>query len=97
MSFGLMNAPSYFQERMDKIFHGCEDFLCDYIDDILIFSKNIDEHKTHLETFYRLALNYGIVLSLSKIQWCSDSCNFLGMIVNSVRLEVQPHIKNKIL
>ena len=97
MPFGLMNAPSYLQERMDKIFNGRNDFLFVYIDDILIFSKDIDEHRSHLNIFYNLCLDSGIVLSLSKIQWCQDSCKFLGMIVKVGQLEVQPHIKNKIL
>jgi hypothetical protein len=49
MPFGLINAPAIFQHLMNDIF--CEFLnnlvLC-YLDDILIFSKNLEEHKQHV-------------------------------------------------
>ena len=40
MLFGLKNAPSVFQRKMDNIFRNNDSFVAVYIDDILIFSKN---------------------------------------------------------
>lgn len=48
MPFGIKNAPAIFQRKMDNCFKGCESFLAVYIDDILVFSKNEQEHAIHL-------------------------------------------------
>ena len=51
MPFGLKNAPSEFQKIMNDIFNSFQDFSIVYIDDVLIFSQNIDQHFKHLQTF----------------------------------------------
>ena len=48
--FGLTNAPATFMTLMHDIFHEFLDkFAIIYIDDILIYSKSMEEHKKHLE------------------------------------------------
>ena len=50
--FGLCNAPSVFQQLMQRVLSGLnqpqEDFVSVYIDDILVFSKTLGEHLVHL-------------------------------------------------
>jgi hypothetical protein len=49
MSFGLTNAPAYFMNLMYKVFMEYLDkFMVVFIDDILIFSKNEEDHDEHL-------------------------------------------------
>jgi hypothetical protein len=49
MSFGLTNTPAYFMYLMNKVFMEYLDkFMVVFIDDILIFSKNEEEHDKHL-------------------------------------------------
>ena len=49
MSFGLTNAPAYFMNLMNKVFMDeLDKFVVVFIDDILIYSKSIQEHEQHL-------------------------------------------------
>jgi hypothetical protein len=49
MLFGLTNAPTILQHLMNDIFREfLDDFVVCYLDDILIFSKNLEEHERHV-------------------------------------------------
>jgi hypothetical protein len=49
MSFGLTNAPAFFMYLMNSVFMDYLDkFVVVFIDDILIYSKNEQEHEEHL-------------------------------------------------
>ena len=51
MSFGLENAPITFMDLMNRIFRPCLDkFMVVFINDVLVYSKNKDDHTTHLRT-----------------------------------------------
>jgi hypothetical protein len=49
MSFGLMNTPTHFMYLMNSIFMSeLDKFAVVFIDDILIYSTSMEEHKEHL-------------------------------------------------
>jgi hypothetical protein len=49
MSFGLTNAPAYFMYLMNSVFMSeLDKFVVVFIDNILIYSKNEEEHAQHL-------------------------------------------------
>jgi hypothetical protein len=51
MPFGVTNAPSVFMDLMNKIFHEYLDrFIVLFIDDILVYSSNHEDHGEHLKT-----------------------------------------------
>lgn len=66
MPFGLKKAPSEFQKIMNDIFNPCTHYIIVYIDDVLIYSNNV-EHFKHLNQFYNIAQHDGIVLSKRKM------------------------------
>jgi len=54
MLFGLFNALAAFQQFMNEIFVNLLDiFMVIYLDDILIYSDNLDDHKKHIKEMLR--------------------------------------------
>jgi hypothetical protein len=49
MSFGLTNEPAYFMNLMNKVFmEELDKFVIVFIDDIVVYSKSVEEHEQHL-------------------------------------------------
>ena len=67
MPFGLKNAPSEFQNIMNDIFNPFTSFIIVYIDDVLVFSKSIDQHFKHLLQFLHIIERNGLALSAPKM------------------------------
>ena len=78
MPFGLRNAPSEFQNIMNDIFTPFTEFSIVYIDDVLIFSKSIEDHWKHLEIFVNINKHNGLVVLATRIKLFQDKIRFLG-------------------
>ena len=78
MPFGLKNAPSEFQRIMNDIFNPYSTFSIVYIDDVLIFSEDIEQHFKHLNIFYNVIKKNGLVVSPTKMKLFQTSIRFLG-------------------
>ena len=63
MPFRLKNAPFKFQNAMNDIMNPYYHFSIVYIDDVLIFSKSIEQHYKHLKTFFNVTKKNGLVVS----------------------------------
>jgi len=91
MPFGLKNAPSKFQKVMDHIFKPYFDWLIVYIDDVLIFSKTIQEHFKHVNILKNLVKHNGIVLGKKKIEIFQTNIKFLGHMIYNGQISLQKH------
>jgi hypothetical protein len=70
MSFGLTNAPAYFMYLMNKVFMDYLDkFMVVFIDDILIFSKNEEDHDEHLRVVLQKLRENQLYAKLSKCEF----------------------------
>ncbi|CAK1592460.1 unnamed protein product [Parnassius mnemosyne] len=89
MTFGLRNAGQTFQRFMDEVL-GDLDFCFPYIDDILIFSRNEEEHACHLRILFQRLADYGIVVNPAKCVLGVDSVIFLGYRVSKDGISSPP-------
>jgi hypothetical protein len=70
MSFGLTNAPAYFMYLMNKVFMEYLDkFVVVFIDDILIFSNNEEEHEEHLRLVLQKLREHQLYAKFSKCEF----------------------------
>ncbi|KAG7661734.1 uncharacterized protein J8A68_004750 [[Candida] subhashii] len=91
MPFGLCNAPATFQRAMNSIFKQyLRKFVVVYLDDILIFSKNKEEHKQHLTKVFEILEEYGLVAKQSKCQFFCSQIQYLGHTISKGRVKITP-------
>jgi hypothetical protein len=83
MSFGLTNAPAYFIYLMNKVFMDYLDkFMVVFIDNILIFSKNKEEHDAHLCLVLQKLRENQLYAKLKKCEFWLKEVSFLGHIIS---------------
>ncbi|GBG72532.1 hypothetical protein CBR_g12103 [Chara braunii] len=88
MPFGLTNAPATFQSLMDKVLRKqIGRFVVVYLDDILIFSKSMEEHLKHLEEVLAILKKMQLHLNLEKSEFGKDSVIYLGHRLFAAGLE----------
>ena len=90
MPFGLMNAPSTFQRLISKVLVGCESFTAAYIDDVLVFSKDSNEHKQHLDKVLRCLSRHNLRVKLKKCSFFKSEMPFLGHVLSEGKVSVEP-------
>ncbi|GBG80804.1 hypothetical protein CBR_g31360 [Chara braunii] len=79
MPFGLRNAPGTFQHAMNWIFHDYLDkFVIVYLDDILIFSKTVEEHVAHLDKVLSLLRQHKFKINGEKCEFGRTRVLYLG-------------------
>ena len=83
MSFGLTNAPAYFMNMMNKVFMEFLDkFVVVFIDDILVHSKNEEEHKEHLRLVLGKLREHQLYAKFSKCEFLLKEVGFLGHVIS---------------
>jgi hypothetical protein len=91
MSFGLTNAPAYFMYMMNKVFMEYLDkFIVMFIDDILVYSRNEEEHEGHLPLVLQKLRDHKLYTKLSKCEFWLKQVTFLGHVVSKGGISVDP-------
>lgn len=89
MPFGLTNAPAQFQAHMESIFYDLLDIsIVIYLDDILIFSKTLEEHMSIVREVLQRLLHQSLYAKVSKCQFHQSCVEVLGMMVSEKGLEM---------
>ena len=89
--FGLTNAPATFMFLMNIVFSRYLDkFILVFLDDILIYSKNEEEHEEHLRLTLQLLREHQLYAKLSKCDFYRDRIHYLGHIISNEGISVDP-------
>jgi len=91
MPFAVTNAPTVFVDYMNRIFRPYLDkFVVVFIDDILIYSRNKEEHAGHLRIVLEMLREHQLYGKLSKCEFWLDEVQFLGHVISSHGIVVDP-------
>ena len=84
LPFGLTSAPSTFERLMERVLRGLHwRTLLIYLDDIIVFSKDLDSHLSRLEEVFTRLKAAGLKLKPSKCTLFAKQVNYLGHVVSA--------------
>lgn len=91
MPMGLVNAPATFMHLMQTVFRQeLDKFVVVYLDDILIYSKTLEEHMKHVRRVLELMKTNGLYGKLSKCSFLQKEVHFLGHILSGDGIRMDP-------
>ena len=90
--FGLAQAPAYFQRLINEVLTDCN-FAMGYLDDIIIFSRNEEEHLQHLEEIFERLRKAGLKLKLQKCSFFKKHIQYLGHLISDEGIQPLPETR----
>ncbi|KAI3691369.1 hypothetical protein L2E82_49718 [Cichorium intybus] len=91
MPFGLTNAPAAFMDLMNRVCRPYLDkFVIVFIDDILVYSRNKEDHEQHLKLMLDLLKEQKLYAKFTKCEFWIREVHFLGHVVGKEGIQVDP-------
>ena len=91
MPFGLTNAPATFMTLMQNVLRPLLDkCVIVYIDDILVYSRDPEEHAQHLRQVFQLLREHRLYGKMSKCAFFMEAVEFLGHIISTTGVATDP-------
>jgi hypothetical protein len=91
MSFGLTNALAHFMYLMNSVFmEELDKFVMVFIDDILVYSKSMEEHEEHMRVLLQRLWDHQFYAKFSKCEFWIDEVPFLGHMISPEGIAVDP-------
>ncbi|GKE86026.1 putative reverse transcriptase domain-containing protein [Tanacetum coccineum] len=89
--FDQLQGPAVFMDLMNWVCKPyLEKFVIVFIDDILIYSKNKEEHEEHLKLILELLKKEELYVKISKCEFWIPKVQFLGYVIDSKGIHVDP-------
>ena len=89
LPFGISSAPEVFQKTMHKILQDVDGCIC-HMDDVLVHGKDRDQHDGRLRTVLKKIQSAGLTLNPEKCEFFKTKVSFLGHVITSAGVEVDP-------
>lgn len=91
LPFGLCNGPASFQSYINNALRGYLDQFCTaFMDDILIFSESLREHREHVKKVLRRLREHGLQVDIAKCEFESTKVKYLGLIISTEGIAMDP-------
>nr|GEW17850.1 hypothetical protein [Tanacetum cinerariifolium] len=91
MPFGLTNMPTVFMDLMNRVCKPyLDNFVIVFIDDILVYSKEIEGHEKHLKIILELLKKERLYAKFSRCEFWLDAVQFLGHVIDRSGVHVDP-------
>lgn len=91
MPFGLTNGPASFQHYVNDALREHLDIFCTaYLDDILIYSNSLEEHKRHVKQVLQRLREFGLQADIAKCEFHVQEVKYLGLIVDTNGIRMDP-------
>lgn len=92
MTFGLCNAAQTFQPFINEVIFGL-DFCCAYLDNIIVVSRDTQEHREHLRLLFQRLTKYSVSINPAKCVFSAQEIIFLGHQISDCVVPSQLKIK----
>ena len=91
MLFGLTNAPALFQELINDTLRPCLNcFACAYLDNIVVYSKMLCEHKLHVQKILKQLQPRRLFVQKEKCKFHRELIKFLGFVIGRKFIQKDP-------
>jgi hypothetical protein len=91
MSYGLTGAPATFQGLMNTIlFPLLRKGVLVFIDDILVYSSNLEDHVSLLKQVFQLLQEHQLKVKHSKCTFTQQSLTYLGHVISGAGVSTDP-------
>ena len=95
---GLKNLPAQFARFMTAtLWKFLNKFVAVYFDDVIVFSKNVEEHEGHVRQVMTALMNAGLTLKIKKCKFDTTTVDYLGMVYTPEGLKIQPEKMDAII
>jgi hypothetical protein len=89
--FKLINAPASFQNLINNTLRQyLDNFYTAYLDNILIYSKILKEHKRHVRLILEVLTKTGLYLNINKYEFYVLEVKYLGLIISDIDIRMDP-------
>ena len=90
MPFGLTNALATFNKLMDRIFRKHRSFTGVFFDDIIVYSKMLEEHKEHLAKVFKELKEHKLYVNSKESEFFLKEIKYLGHIISKEGIRMEP-------
>lgn len=87
--FGLSSSSAALVRAMQNILDPYSDFCSHYVDDILIYSKNVDEHEKHVSKILYILRENGLKINIQKCEFFKNKIKYLGYELGEQKVNVE--------